>query len=166
MRDEKKVYALYLGMKSIRPEQGTNSGHAELGVVEITESGQLRNPEMGTAFDDLTFYCQWNEKFGADPFAFEVYVDANRADLHRAETAVKVLRKARKVEKSFPVHPTTFGQWCVLMARGLGVTKLVKCVGGSGMCFADNEHRTFSLTEAQHVIDAAIAESRKVEEVA
>jgi hypothetical protein len=165
----KKVYALYLGMKSIRrmgepkPENGFNSGIAEMGVVEINENGQIRNVGVDSMLDSLTFYCQWNEKIGSEPFAFEVYVDAPRADLQRAELALKVLKKARRVEKAFPVHPTTFGQWAVLMARGLGITKLVKLVGGSGMSFDDNDHRTFSLTEAQHIIDSAITDVRPKE---
>jgi hypothetical protein len=165
-KDKKKVYAMYLGMRSIVSEQGITAGHAEIGVVEIRENGDIRNPETGHVFDDLTFYCQWSEKFGPDPFAFEVYVDAHRADLQRLVPAVKILRKARRVEKSFQVRPLSFGQWAVMMARGLGITKLAKHVGGTGMSFADNEHRTFSLSEAQGVIDAAIADTRKVAEVA
>ena len=40
----KKVYALYFGPKGIEPERNGNAGHAELGVVEITETGAIRNP--------------------------------------------------------------------------------------------------------------------------
>jgi hypothetical protein len=157
MTDKKRTFALYMGMKSIEAERGGNAGH--LGVVEINESGTIRNPETGHAFNDLNFRCQWHEKMG-ETFAWRVDYDTSRVELADAERMAKLLRKAWRVERKFSVNPTTFGQFCVLMAKGLGITKLVKRVGGYGLSFADNEHRTFSIVEAQGVIDSAIAESR------
>ena len=158
----KKVYALYFGPKGIEPERNGNAGHAELGVVEITETRAIRNPEIGHPFNDLKFRCQWHVRMG-DPFAFALHYSMSFIELGDAERMAKLLKKAWRVERKFSVNPTTFGQWCVLTAKGLGITKLVKHVSGSGPSFADNEYRTFSIKEAQHVIDAAISESRKSE---
>jgi len=161
MKDKEKTYALYLGSKGIEAERNDNAGHAELGVVEVRETGEIRNPETGNQFNDLVFRCQY-ERMG-DPFAFALHYSMSCIELADAERMAKLLKKARRVERKFPVNPTTFGQWCSLMARGLGVTRLVKQVSGCGPSFADNEHRTFSIVEAQHVIDSVIAESRKSE---
>jgi hypothetical protein len=160
MSKEKQVFALYLGSRAIEPEKNGNAGHAQLGVVEIKENGDIRNPEVGHSFNDLVFRCQWNERMG-EPYAFDVEYDTGMIVLQEAERMVRLLRKARQVEKKFPVHPTTFGQWCALMGRGLGITKLVKKVSGTGLSFSENEHRTFSIGEAQHVIDAAILDVRQ-----
>ena len=162
-KKDKKVYALYFGPKGIEPERNGNAGHAELGVVEITETGAIRNPETGHAFNDLNFRCQWNERMG-DPFAFALHYSMSFIELADAERMAKLLKKAWRVERKFSVNPTTFGQWCVLMAKGLGITKLVKHVSGGGPSFAENQYRTFSIKEAQHVIDSAIAASRKSNE--
>jgi len=159
---DKKVYALYLGMKSIEAERNGNAGHAEFGVVEVGGNGEIRNPETGNQFNDLNFRCQWSERMG-DPFAFALHYSMSFIELADAERMAKLLKKAWRVERKFSVNPTTFGQWCVLMAKGLGITKLVKLVTSNGPSFSDNEHRTFSIKEAQNVIDAAIAESRKSE---
>lgn len=164
----KKTFALMLGKNSLKREHGIESGHAELTVVEIDVSnGNIRNPELGSEFNDVVLYCQWSDKYGADPFAFSLeYRSVYSIGLGEAKRMAKFLARADRAEKKFAVHPVTFGQFCSLMASGLGIKKLVKYVGGNGPSFNDNEYRTFSLTEAQRVIDAAIAEARKVEEVA
>jgi hypothetical protein len=165
MKDEKKVtHAIYLGLESIKRDRiDDGSGRAELRIVEVnTETKEIRNG-LDSEFNDLVLYCQWNGKFGAEPFAFTAeYRDAYIVGLSRAKQMVKMLKRVEKVEGKFPVIPTTFGQWCVLLGRGLGLTMLAKQVSGSGS-YSDMEHRFFRMNEAQYIVDTAIDKARKVE---
>jgi hypothetical protein len=170
MKQEKKQYALMLGARSIKPESGMESGHVELTVVEIDEKGEIRNVQY-SEFCDLTFYAQWSDRradtIGESTYAWALeYRSVFSVGLGEATRMAKLLNRADRIAKRFPMLPLSFGQWCSLMASGLGIKRFIKHVGGSGPSFADNEYRTFSIVEGQRVIDQAIADARKVEAAA
>jgi hypothetical protein len=162
MAISKAVYGLYLSadhdIKTERDFDGRACGRAELYVVKIGEKDEITNDSYGP-FNDLAFYCQWNEKMEeGKPFAWAVeYRKVYTVDFSNCERMLKVLRKARAVK--YPVDPTTFGQFCALMARHLGITKFVVCRESFGSSYADKRHSIFDIRDAQHVIDRAIREA-------
>ena len=158
MEQDKKHYALYINAETIRCERDL-SGRALVRIVAVGEDRKIRNA-IDTEFDNLALYCQWTDGLNdGKPFAFTVeYRDVYSVDASRAKRMVKLFRKLERVEKNMVVQPTTFGQFCVLMARGLGLTELVKRVDGQDKYVGmdEGDYRHFSLTEAQYVIDQAI----------
>lgn len=151
--------ALLLAFDSISLQRGQDSGRTEIRVVEVHPNDVLRNPH-DSELNDLVFYCQWDSKVnGSMPFAFACeYRSPYSVDLITAERQVKLLRRVHKAE--FPVQPTTFGQYCVLLARLLNIELLVKEVQHSGDSYTENQHSLLPISQAQPIIDHAIQQAQ------
>jgi len=163
MKEPKPVYGLYLSknaeheVKLETDYDGTARGTMEVSVVKL-ENGKVRNDSHGP-FDDLVFRCTWSEKLDdGRPYAWEVeYRQVYAVDLANAERMLKVLRKLHRAK--LPLQPATFGQYAVLMARVLGIGKLVQCTEKWGSMYTEMEHRVDDISMAQGVLDRTISEA-------
>jgi len=162
MKQEKPIYALFLGKNDVTHSNngGDNYARLEIRVVVIEEGHKVRNG-CNVPLCDLHFSCYWNDRDNDhQPYGWTMdYRNLYSVGKARAEEMVQTFRKAAKA-KVFPVRPQTFGQYCVLMARAIGVTKFAQCYEDSPTgSYSDMDIRISELNaDAQGAIDWAVSE--------
>lgn len=125
--EEKPRYAI-LFRKADAEKLSRESGSYTLPVVTVNEDNQPRNGS-GDWNEDLVFetfvYLGCN---GAKPEFCQSkieYSNAYRVNLRRAETMLKVLKRAERALEKLPIKPTDFAQYVVLLGKALGIDYVI-----------------------------------------
>lgn len=154
-------YAIFIDPKSLRLRDGF--GGLEISIVRITEEG-VRNPSTDDPFDNLVISAQWDRDDHSErTYGWDVrYRNVFAVDKQDAERMVKMFRRIERVEKKFPVWPTSFGQYVSLMAQGLGIRSarrrsLNSLDTGN---YSQMELQVWRIQEVAGVIDSMIQETR------
>ena len=131
------------------------------GPRNCSRGSEYRYPGIGV-FEDLEISCYmtWRDgQFSADMWETRYH---GYVDMDAAETMLKGLRKASKIQQSFPLRPTTFGQYVALMAAGFGVKEVCReTANGRTGFYSDSAWQYLPLSSIQGLIDDEIARVRK-----
>jgi len=110
----------------------------------------------------MSCYMTWrNGEFSANMFETR-YHGYMYVDTPAAETMLKGLRKASKIQSAFPLTPTTFGQYVALMAAGFGVKEVCReTANGHTGFYSDSAWQYLPISYIQVLIDEEIARVRE-----
>jgi hypothetical protein len=155
---EKKVYGLLLPEFSLTRD---HSAFVKVHIVEVFNDGSIRNPGSydESGFEDLVFSALVDAQRSdgtSEVFGYDLeYRDLYTVGLMKAETILKTLRKARRLRGNFPFEPQSFGQYVAMLAKGLGITKVVQAVEGQSVMgsYNENKYRIRDLAYAAGMVD-------------
>jgi hypothetical protein len=168
-KEAKKTYGILIPEFEIR---GDHSKFINLSIVEIQDNGGIRNPSNydGAEFQGLMFTALVDAHRSdgtSEVFGYGIcYRDVYRAELHDVEIMYKTLKKVSRVRENFPFEPASFGQYVAMVAKGLGISKVVKAVDGQSVSstYSDNQYRiwdmSFAASQVDHVCLHAIEQYR------
>ena len=170
MKEEKHEVTLYWDGQAIDDHTTRDIGTLSLRFVTVrkNEGGfdEVRNPSYeNETYSDLELHTQWNTERTETYSATCTYGDSvyyktpYRVGRHEAECMLKMLKRIKQVEAKFPIHPASFGQWVVLLCKGLGIKRLCVVAGNSRGWHNENSHTFHPIAEAQHKIDDAIRDT-------
>lgn len=164
--ENKKQYALYIGKNAIKLERsGLHDGYGTLniGVVELFNGDKIMNPAEESGFRDLVFHAQWDRN-QADRHTYgwsARYQDVYMVDYNDATRMTKTLKKLASIESRAKIMPTTFGQYVVTLALGLGIKKLARLSRYNGGSYSENIHQILDIKDAQFLIDNLITTAQE-----
>jgi hypothetical protein len=165
------IVALHLAADEIDCKRHSDYGTWTLRFAAVTPEGKVCHfdhySRTGRAFSSLKFHCQWEPaKPEKGVYAQSIGLRDIRNINHSSELAelAEILKKANNVQNSFPISPTSFGQFIVLMCQGLKIKRVVRRgdrIGNRGWSSYDDfeYHHTSVDSNLQYAIDRAIQET-------